>query len=208
MNATSGIVVSPSAASADPLCLYKAIKMAEAGGCQDIHIDIEDGNFVPNITFGEKTVRAVCEHTSLPLSFHLMVSDQLGWLRIAAKYRPSIVFGHIERLPYPRTFGGLAKRLGVRYGFALNPKSSVAVLQPYVQQLDGVLLLSVEPDGEGELFMETVYDRIRDVRAMDDSVEIWVDGNVTLERLPVLCRCGATHAVLGRAFYQRAARPL
>ena len=202
MNGKKDIIISPSAASADQLCLYKAIKMTEARGCRDIHMDIEDGNFVPNITFGEKTVRAICENTVLPLSFHLMVSDQLGWLRIVAKYHPLIVFGHIEQLPYPRLFMGMAKQLGVRCGLALNPKCPTAVLQPYIHQLDGVLLLSVEPDGEGDLFMENVYGRIREVRAMDKRVEIWVDGNISTERLPILQHNGATHAVLGRAFYQ------
>lgn len=202
MFSKEGVILSPSVASADQLALGRAVELAEQRGCGDLHVDIEDGNFVPNITFGEKTVSALCAVTGLPLSFHLMTTDQLGWLQIAARYRPLIVFGHLEQLAYPKAFCAAAKKLGVRCGLALNPKCPVATLAPYIDGLDGVLLLSVEPDGMGEHFLEVTYDRVSQVRSMSASVEIWVDGDITAGLLPRLRRCGATHAVVGRAFYQ------
>ena len=197
------IIISPSLASANQLMLNKAIQMAESHGCADIHLDIEDGNFIPNITFGEKTVRAVCDGTHLPLSFHLMVMQQMRWLEIVSRYRPRIVFGHLEAIDYPRAFIGLARQLGVRCGIALNPRTPVELLEPYISDLEGILLLSVEPDGIGEHFMPVVYQRITAVRQLSPSVEIWVDGNITGDKLTPIGECGATHAVMGRDFYQR-----
>ncbi|MEA5050291.1 MAG: hypothetical protein VB021_02320 [Oscillospiraceae bacterium] len=202
-NNTQKITVSPSIASADQLQLLSELHSAESRGVSDLHIDIEDGNFIPNITFGQKTVRALRGSTDLPFSFHIMATDQLGWLRFASDMNPSIVFGHFEALCYPRAFTALARRLHVRCGLAFNPKTSVADARYLLGEIDGVLLLTVEPDGCGEGFIDGVLCKADEIRRAAPGIEIWADGNITDDRLELLEKHGFTNAVMGRAFFAK-----
>ncbi len=196
-----GIVISPSIASANQLRLEDEARKAQYAGCSDLHIDIEDGNFIPNITFGLKTVRALRSATNLPFSFHLMTHHWQPWLQHAAALQASIVFAHMETLEYPKAFIGMAKQLGLRCGIALNPRTGAEALPYLLDDLDGLLLLTVEPDGMGEGFIPQVLEKARALRAAAPHVQLWLDGNITYERLPSLHQAGVTHAVMGRAFF-------
>ena len=164
-------------------------------------MDIEDGNFVSNITFGLKTIRALREITYLPFSFHLMVTRQLEFLGEVASLKPSIVFGHFEALPYPGEFVGLAKEKGAKCGFAFNPATPVEPVAYLMGDIDGILLMSSEPDRMGECFIANVYEKIKAIRGISKSIPIWIDGGVTREHLDKLREAGATNAVMGRAFF-------
>jgi Pentose-5-phosphate-3-epimerase len=196
------IVISPSMASANQLNLAESIEIVNSMNCKDIHIDIEDGNFTPNITFGIKTITALRSITSIPFSFHLMVTEQEFWLRKAATLNPSIIFGHYEALCYPRAFIGLSKELEVRCGMALNPKTPVEGMEYILSDLDGILLLSVEPDGIGENFIPQVLSKAEKIRSLSPDIEIWIDGNITYDMLPCLQNYSITHAVMGRGFFK------
>ncbi|MEG0832414.1 MAG: ribulose-phosphate 3-epimerase [Oscillospiraceae bacterium] len=197
----SKIIISPSVASANQLKLRDEVEFAQHKGARDIHIDIEDGNFIPNITFGTKTVKGLRSCTDLPFSFHLMVTEQFEWLNFAALMKPSIVFGHYEALCYPRAFVGAARKLGVRCGLAFNPKTPIEQAKYLIDDLDGILLLAVEPDGMGENFIESVLEKADIIRGLSPKIEIWVDGNVTQDRLSMLEEHGVTNAVMGRGFF-------
>jgi ribulose-phosphate 3-epimerase len=195
------VIISPSIASANQLLLREEVKKVEDFGCADIQIDIEDGNFIPNITFGMKTIRALRSVTMLPFSFHLMTVRQLDLLREVSKFQPSIVFGHYEAISYPREFIGLANELKVRCGMAFNPKTPVDSVRYVVNNLSGILLLTCEPDYQGEMFLPQVLEKVKQVRSMSEKVEIWLDGNIRLSQLDDLQSYGVTHAVVGRDFF-------
>jgi len=196
------ITICPSIASANQLSLLYEVKKVEGSGCADLHIDIEDGNFIPNITFGMKTVRALRSATSLPFSFHLMTVRQLDFLREVSKYNPSIVFGHYEAISYPREFIGLANELKVRCGMAFNPKTPIDSVRYIIDDLDGILLLSCEPDYQGEQFLPAALEKAAKIRSMSKKIEIWMDGDIRLNKLDELKASGVTHAVVGRDFFK------
>jgi ribulose-phosphate 3-epimerase len=195
------IIVSPSIASADPLRLAEELKRVHRHGCTDLHIDIEDGNFVPNITFGKKTVSALRSVTCLPFSFHLMTRHWKDWVTFAAGHNTSIVFVHFETLDYPREFVFFSKSLNLRCGLAFNPKTPVDGARYLFDDLDGILLLGTEPDNAGGSFLPIVLDKAKWLHGRSQKMEIWVDGAVNFERLNELRRNGVTHAVMGRAFF-------
>ncbi|WP_299081702.1 ribulose-phosphate 3-epimerase [uncultured Fretibacterium sp.] len=194
--------ISPSVASADPLNLRRAVEYAERCGYEDLHIDIEDGNFIPNITFGMRTVRALRGATHLPFSFHLMVLHPESYLEEVMALGPSIVFAHVEALAYPSNFTGHMREAGVRSGLALNPKTPVEPLAYILQDLDGILVMTSEPDGRGQLFLPQVLEKIRTVRRLAPSVEIWADGGIRRSQLVELECLGVRVAVMGRAVFE------
>lgn len=194
--------ISPSVASADPLNLRRAVEYAERCGYEDLHIDIEDGNFIPNITFGMRTVRALRGATHLPFSFHLMVLHPESYLEEVMALGPSIVFAHVEALAYPSNFTGHMREAGVRSGLALNPKTPVEPLAYILQDLDGILVMTSEPDGRGQLFLPQVLEKLRTVRRLAPSVEIWADGGIRRSQLVELERLGVRVAVMGRAVFE------
>ena len=202
-------LISPSLASADPLHLRRAVRLAEERSCRDLHLDIEDGNFVPNITFGVRTVGAVRGATPLPFSLHLMAENPMDWLPRLSPFGPiSIAFAHWEALPYPRAWVGLCRKLEIPPGIALNPRTPVENLEYLGGELAGVLLLSSEPDGMGEGFLPSALDRVRRARELLPApAQVWVDGGVSRELLPGLGELGADHAVLGRAFFGQTPPP-
>lgn len=197
----NNIIVSPSIASANPLQLACEVEKAINNGVKDIHIDIEDGNFVPNITFGLKTIRALRGRTNIPFSFHLMTNNQEQWLTDVSKFNPSIVFGHFEALAYPKAFIGLAKNLGVRCGLAFNPRTSVDDAEYLIEDLDGILLLSSEPDKMGEFFLPFILNKAEKIRKMSNEIELWVDGGITRQMFSEFESRNITHVVLGREFF-------
>jgi ribulose-phosphate 3-epimerase len=195
------MIVSPSIASADPLDLRAAVGKVSEGPYQDLHIDIEDGNFIPNITFGLKAVRAMRAITGLPFSFHLMVTDPKRHAEQVVDLGPSIVFGHAEALDYPLEFIRFVQGLGVRCGLAFNPKTPV---EPYLYALaeaDGALIMTSEPDGRGQQFLPAMLEKAEKLRGLRLPGGLWADGGITPDRLERLEQAGVTHAVMGRAIF-------
>ncbi|WP_026367988.1 hypothetical protein [Aminiphilus circumscriptus] len=193
--------ISPSIASADPLRWREALCAVEQGGYRDLHIDIEDGNFIPNITFGMKAVRAFRRVTALPFSFHLMVNRPSTYLEDISEMGASIVFAHVEALDYPSDFLALARKAGLRAGLAFNPKTSPEPLLYLADRLDGVLVLTAEPDGRGQEFLPVMIAKVRMSTRLFPAAEIWVDGDLSRDCLEEMERAGATVAVMGRAVF-------
>lgn len=195
------IKISPSIASADPLKLAEAVRFVERQGYEDLHIDIEDGHFIPNITFGLKTIRALRSSTWLPFSFHLMATNPESYLSSILSMNPSIVFCNVEALRYPAEFLTAVKNAGVRVGLALNPVTSVEHVAYLMDRCDGLLVLTAEPDGEGQKFIPSMLRKARIIREASPSVELWVDGDIKKDRLRELEIIGVNVAVMGRAVF-------
>lgn len=198
------IRVSPSIASANPLDLAGALRLAERGGYDDLHVDIEDGNFIPNITFGLNTVRALRRATWLPFSFHLMANRPETYLDVVLAMDPSIVFCNIEALSYPAEFLKAARDAKIRVGLALNPMTPVESAAYLLDRCDALLVLTAEPDGEGQKFLPPMLRKVRAAKELMPCLEVWVDGDVKKEHLPDLETLGVNVAVMGRSVFGEA----
>lgn len=197
------MIISPSIASANPLRLEEEVKRLDPKLYSDLHVDIEDGHFIPNITFGMKTVKKLRAVTDLPFSFHLMVSNPLDYLEEICACQPSVVFAHVEALDYPSLFVDAVRRCGGRAGLAFNPRTPIAPFGYVLSRVDAVLVMTAEPDGMGQEFLPEMMKKAQQVRDAFPSVELWADGGVTRERMEELSRAGVTRAVMGRAVFGR-----
>ena len=195
------IRVSPSIASANPLHLAEAVQFVEREGYEDLHIDIEDGNFIPNITFGMKTIRALRAATGLPFSFHLMANRPDSYLNAILRMNPSIVFCNVEALQYPAEFLAPIRNAGVRAGLALNPMTSVENVAYLLERCDGLLVMTAEPDGEDQKFLPSMLRKARIAKEIAPSLELWIDGAVSKESLKEFEAVGIDVAVMGRSVF-------
>lgn len=188
--------VVPSVASCDQM--HIADELARIGDAYpNLHVDIEDGNFVPNITFGLKTVRALRQVTDKPFSVHLMVTDPMEYIDELCSLGCSHLFVHVESGQYVRRWLNRIREHGVRPGIALNPVSDVRKYEYLLSDCDAILYMTSEPDGAGELFQESVAKKIQSF----PGIETWVDGGVRLKMLPHLSELGADVVVMGREIF-------
>lgn len=191
----------PSLASANQMCLEREIQKVESLGY--LHFDIEDGNFVPNITFGMKTVRSACALVKdVSCDAHLMVTNPENYLEDLAACGFSAVAFHWEAAPYPMHLIHKIHGLGMRAGIALNPRTLAAEITDYMDSADYVLLMSSEPDHAGEFFQNRVLNKIQFIREKKPDFEIIVDGGVNESNFENVVCAGASGVVLGRAIFQ------
>ena len=191
----------PSLASADPLRLKDAIDSVPEAGL--LHMDIEDGNFIPNITFGLRTVEAVSrQFPRRRMDVHLMVSDPGRYLAGLLENRVESIAFQVEAAPYPAVFLRAIRDGGARAGLAFNLQTPVEPALVYAEQLDYVLVMTSEPDGAGQAFNARALARIARVRELfPERVRITADGGILAETLPQVVRAGADRVILGRAIW-------
>ena len=191
--------VLPSIASANQACL--STEISRLGDCPNLHFDVEDGNFVPNITFGLKTIRALRPLSSARFDAHLMVTDPLAYIpHLLALNFDAIAF-HWESTGYPMGLINAIRDGGCRVGIALNPRTSAGEILPYLSLVDYVLVMTSEPDGHGDQFQPMVLDKLRLLRESSSTLSIVADGGIDRERLPSVLACGASGVVMGRAVF-------
>ena len=192
--------VSPSIYSADLLNL-KAV-LDQAKDFEHLHLDIDDGNFVKGISFGAELVRQIAASTEVPLDVHLEVLNPLDHIDDLAAAGVKLIFAHIEVLPFPLQFLSKVRNSGVKAGLALNLKTAAEAIEPYIDQIDHLLLLSTEADEDGLIFRKSVLNKVRKARKLlPDNVPIWVDGGVNEENLKDIIASGADGVVIGRAVF-------
>ncbi|WP_416826893.1 ribulose-phosphate 3-epimerase [Ectobacillus polymachus] len=201
------IKVAPSILSADFSRLGEEIKDVEKGGADYIHVDVMDGHFVPNITIGSLIVEAIRPITSLTLDVHLMIENPDNYIPDFAKAGADIITVHVEACPHLHRTIGLIKSFGIKAGVVLNPHTPVSMIQHIIEDIDMVLLMTVNPGFGGQSFIPTVLPKIKEVATLIQernlSVDIEVDGGVNKETA-VLCReAGANVLVAGSAIYKQ-----
>lgn len=194
----------PSIASANPLAIGDVIKNLEPWPF--LHIDIEDGNFIPNITFGMKTVRAICANVkNKEIQVHLMVNHPMDYLEDLADCGVSAVVVQLEALDYPMRFLNQCKKLGMKTGLALNMKTPLEDTVMFWEVLDQLLLMTAEPDCAGEeLFHPALHRALETGASRREGIELYVDGGLTMDALRQLKIAGVDGAVLGRLVFQTA----
>ncbi|ARK31046.1 ribulose-phosphate 3-epimerase [Halalkalibacter krulwichiae] len=199
------IKIAPSILSADFSKLGEDIKDVELGGADYIHVDVMDGHFVPNITIGPLVVEAIRPITTLPLDVHLMIENPDTYIPQFAKAGADIISVHVEACRHLHRTIHLIKDEGVKAGVVLNPATPVEVLEPIIDDVDLVLLMTVNPGFGGQRFIKSVLPKIKQVATLVKerglSVEIEVDGGVNNETAKQCIEAGANVLVAGSAIY-------
>ncbi|MCW2253978.1 protein sgcE [Providencia alcalifaciens] len=195
------MIIHPSLASADPLRLGDIMDNFANEEIGSLHLDIEDGNFISNITFGLKVVKAVSQVTKHALSIHLMVVQPAFWIRELAPFSPKWIFFHPEVVQNPSEIIAEIKKIGVKAGLALNPATQFEPYQYLIEQFDAVMVMTSEPDGHHQQFISNMKDKIQKITQMSPKLACWVDGDVNLDNITILKKAGATHCVVGRSLF-------
>jgi ribulose-phosphate 3-epimerase len=195
----------PSILSADFARLGEQVREAEAGGGDWIHVDIMDGHFVPNITFGPLVVRAIRPVTKLPLDIHLMIENPERYVEDFAKAGANRITVHVETCLHLQRTVQYIRELGCKPGVTLNPATSLATLEEILPEVDLVLILSVNPGFGGQTYLPGSTSKIARLRKMLDDIgsdaEIEVDGGVNAKTIPEIVEAGATVLVAGSAVF-------
>jgi len=191
----------PSIASADQLRLGEEIR--RLGDWPLLHLDIEDGNFTPNITFGLKTARAVAGAAEGKyLDAHLMVTNPLDYLEPLASLGIRQICAHLEALPYPLIFLNRARELHMKVGLALNLSTPLSFLDPFLDVMDYALLMTSEADGRGEQLYEPAVGRVLALAEKHGRrIQILADGGLDIPTLKRLAHAGVSGVVLGRLVF-------
>lgn len=205
MGYNEGVIkIAPSILSADFAALGDEIARIEgAGGADLLHVDVMDGRFVPNLTIGPVVVGALRKRTRLPLDVHLMIVEPERYVPDFISAGADIVTVHAEACPHLQRNLAQIRELGARVGVALNPSTPPEVLEYVLDDLDLVLVMSVNPGFGGQTFIPSALAKIRRLRAMLGArpVEVSVDGGVKVEHVKVLIEHGANVLVAGSAIF-------
>lgn len=197
--------IAPSILSADFSRLGDEIRAVEAGGADYIHVDVMDGHFVPNITIGPLVVEAARKVTALPLDVHLMIADPDRYIPDFAAAGADIIVFHAEATVHVHRTIQLIKSLGKKAGISLNPATSLHCVDYVLEDLDLVLLMTVNPGFGGQSFIEACLPKIHALRGMLDKrgldAELEVDGGVKISNIERISRAGADVFVAGSAVF-------
>jgi ribulose-phosphate 3-epimerase len=197
--------IAPSILSADFARLGDEVRSVAAAGADYIHVDVMDGHFVPNITIGPLVVEAVRKVTSLPLDVHLMIENPDLYIPDFANAGADIIVVHAEATNHLNRTVQLIKSLGKKAGVSLNPATSLHLLDYILEELDLVLLMTVNPGFGGQSFIESCLPKIHALRAMLDKrgleAELEVDGGVKVDNIDRISHAGADVFVAGSAVF-------
>jgi len=197
--------LAPSLLSADFADLAGAIRAAEEGGADAFHLDVMDGHFVPNLSFGPALVRAVRARTRLPLDLHLMIDEPLRYLEAFHKAGGDTLVFHVEARSDPKEVLREGQRLGAAMGAAVRPETPVERLLPLADRLDQVLVMSVHPGFSGQAFLPEALPKLAEARrrlaALGREIDLSIDGGVTPETAGPAAEAGATFFVCGNSVF-------
>lgn len=202
------VLIAPSILSADFSKLFEQVKIAEEAGADWFHLDVMDGHFVPNITFGPLMVKAMRKLTKLPLDVHLMISHPDFYVQSFREAGADHITIHAEATQHLHRSVRLVKEVGAKVGVALNPATPVSSLEEILPELDIVLIMSVNPGFGGQTFIRTSLDKIRKIsemtRKVNPAILIAVDGGVDKHTTPAVIQAGAKVLVSGSAIFSAA----
>lgn len=205
MNAANRVKIAPSILSADFARLGEQVRAASDGGADYMHIDVMDGQFVPNITMGPVVVKSIRAYTSLPFDVHLMIETPERYVPHFVQAGANLVTVHVEACTHLHRVIGQIKSLGVKAGVAINPHTPLAMLEeilPYVAQVN---VMTVNPGFGGQAFIETMLPKIARLRGMVTAqnldIDIEVDGGVDIATAPRCVAAGANVLIAGTSVF-------
>jgi ribulose-phosphate 3-epimerase len=203
---SSIIKISPSILSADFSKLGEEIINLEKAGADYIHIDVMDGHFVPNITIGPEVIKRLRPITKLVFDVHLMIAPVDNFIKDFAEAGADIITFHPEATKNLSNTIGLIKSFGKKVGVSLKPESPISLIESYLEQLDLILIMSVNPGFGGQKFMPEVLDKMKKLKEIVDhkklEIDIEIDGGINFENSQKVKNCGANILVSGSTVFK------
>jgi len=200
------IQISPSILSADFSQLGNEIKRLEEGGADLIHVDVMDGHFVPNLTIGPSVIKALKKNCSIKFDVHLMISPVHKYIDVYADAGADIITIHPEATDDLSSSIKKIKDLGKKVGVSLNPETKVSVIKDHLDQIDLVLIMSVNPGFGGQKFMPEVLDKIKELKNIQKEqnidFDIEIDGGINFENSKIAIEAGANILVSGTTIFK------
>ena len=195
-------LIAPSLLACDFANLAREVHRAEEAGARILHLDIMDGHFVPNLSFGLPVVEAIRRATPLPLDVHLMISEPGRYIRRFRDAGADLLTIHIEVVPDPREMLDEIRSLGAGVGLSLNPPTDLALVEPFLDACDLVLVMSVMPGFGGQAFDPVALNKLRRLRELaGPKLLLAVDGGVNADTIGPCAQAGADILVTGTAFF-------
>jgi ribulose-phosphate 3-epimerase len=197
--------IAPSILSADFACIKDEVAAVERNGASYVHLDVMDGRFVPNITWGPKVIGDLRKHTKLTFDCHLMIVEPERYVEQFRKAGADIITFHLEATPHAQRLLSYIRSLGAKAGISICPQTPVSALEDLMEDIDLILVMSVNPGFGGQTFIPRSLEKIRQARALVERsgarCEIEVDGGITLQNARSVAQAGADVLVIGSGIF-------